>query len=92
MRIKVLYRKNLKMSEGKLAAQVAHAVKNLQMTLPGASTPIDSDIIVLTASDKKFTETVEMLKHEGYEYFVQIDKGLTEIPTGTMTTVAWIEK
>lgn len=92
MRIKVLYRKNLKMTEGKLASQVAHAVKNLQMTLLGASTPLDSDIIVLTASDKKFTEMVEMLESEGYEYFVQIDKGLTEIPTGTMTTVAWIEK
>lgn len=92
MKIKVLYRKNLKMTEGKLAAQVAHAVKNLQMTLLGASTPLDSDIIVLTASDKKFTEMVEVLKSEGYEYFVQVDKGLTEIPTGTMTTVAWIEK
>lgn len=80
------------MTEGKLASQVAHAVKNLQMTLLGASTPLDSDIIVLTASDKKFTEMVEMLESEGYEYFVQIDKGLTEIPTGTMTTVAWIEK
>ena len=29
MRIKVIYKKNLKMSEGKVAAQIAHAVKNL---------------------------------------------------------------
>jgi peptidyl-tRNA hydrolase len=41
MRIKAIYIKNLKMSEGKIAAQVAHVVKNL------GQTPIDCDIIVL---------------------------------------------
>ena len=29
MKIKAIYIKNLKMSEGKVAAQIAHAVKNL---------------------------------------------------------------
>ena len=38
------------MSEGKVAAQIAHAVKNLGIT------PVDSDIIVLKVSDKKFDE------------------------------------
>ena len=46
MRIKAIYIKNLKMSEGKVAAQVAHAIKNLGIT------PIDSDIIVLAVSRK----------------------------------------
>jgi peptidyl-tRNA hydrolase len=52
MRIKAIYIKNLKMSEGKVAAQVAHAVKNLGIT------PIDSDIIALAVSRKKFSELI----------------------------------
>jgi peptidyl-tRNA hydrolase len=80
MRIKVIYKKNLKMSEGKVAAQVAHAVKNLGLT------PTDCDIIVLKVSDKKFDELI--LEKECY---IQIDKGLTEVESGTQTAAAWIE-
>jgi peptidyl-tRNA hydrolase len=80
MRIKVIYKKNLKMSEGKVAAQVAHAVKNLGIT------PIDCDIIVLKVSDKKFDELI--LERECY---IQTDKGLTEVKLGTQTAAAWIE-
>lgn len=79
MRIKVIYRKNLKMSEGKVAAQVAHAVKNL------GPTPIDCDIVVLKVSDKKFNEMIVE-----QECYVQTDKGLTEVESGTQTAAAWI--
>ena len=86
MRIKAIYRKNLKMSEGKVAAQVAHAVKNL------ATTPFDIDIIVLKVSDKKFDELVEENKDNGYAlFYLQRDKGLTEVEQGTATAAAWIE-
>ncbi len=81
MNIKVFYRKNLKMSTGKVASQVAHAVKNLGIT------PADSNIIVLKASNKRFNELVEIHK-DGY---VQIDKGLTEVDVDTKTAIAWIE-
>lgn len=86
MKVKAIYRKNLKMSEGKVAAQVAHAVKNL------GTTPFDIDIIVLKVSDKKFYELVEENKDNGYAlFYLQKDKGLTEVEQGTATAAAWIE-
>lgn len=81
MRIKAIYRKNLKMPEGKVASQIAHAVKNLGLT------PLDSDIIVLSVSDKKFFELIE----ENKGCFVQKDKGLTIVAPNTETAAAWIE-
>ena len=81
MRIKAIYRKNLKMTEGKVAAQVAHAVKNLGIT------PTDSDIIVLRVSDKKFNELTQ-----SNDCYIQVDKGLTEVEGQTPTAAAWIEK
>ena len=69
------------MSEGKIAAQVAHAVKNLE------ETPIDISIVVLKVSDKKFGE----LTAEN-DCYIQTDLGFTEVDAGTQTAAAWIEK
>lgn len=81
IRIKAIYIKNLKMSEGKVAAQIAHAVKNLGIT------PTDCNIIVLGVSRKKFGELITEKN-----CYVQIDKGLTEVDQGTQTAAAWIDR
>jgi peptidyl-tRNA hydrolase len=81
MRIKSVYKRNLNMSVGKVASQIAHAVKNLGIT------PTDCDIIVLKVSDKKFDELVQ----EHPNGYVQVDKGLTIVESGTATAMAWIE-
>lgn len=80
MKIKAIYRKNLKMSEGKVASQIAHAVKNLGVT------PVDINIVVLKVSDKKFDEYIAEK-----DCYIQSDKGLTEVNKGTQTAAAWIE-
>jgi peptidyl-tRNA hydrolase len=80
MRIKTIYRKNLKMTPEKMASQVAHAVKGLGITDKGCA------IIVLGVSDKKFNELVA-----ANECYVQVDRGLTQVPAGTQTSAAWIE-
>jgi len=81
MKIKAIYKKNLKMPEGKVASQIAHAVKNL------GETPADCDIIVLKVSDKKFKELTE----EHPDCYIQKDKGLTVVESGTATAAAWID-
>lgn len=84
MRIKVFYRKNLKMSSGKLAAQTGHAVLGLQ--------PIKHEsIVVLEASDKKFFELVKELQTKGIRHHVVTDAGYTEVEPGTNTCVAYVE-
>ena len=81
MRIKAIYRKNLKMSEGKVAAQVAHAVIGLGATDPRCT------IVVLGVSDKKFRE---LIQREGA--YCHADLGYTEVPQGEETCAAWIEE
>ena len=64
----------------KVAAQIAHAVKNL------GTTPTDCDIIVLGVSTTKFNELTAQ-----HECYIQKDKGLTEVESGTATAAAWID-
>jgi peptidyl-tRNA hydrolase len=80
MRIKVIYRKNLKMSVGKIAAQTTHAVIGLGITDPLCT------IIVLGVSDKKFKE----LTNE-YDCYIHQDFGYTEVKENESTCAAWID-
>ncbi len=88
MRVKVIYRRNLKMSEAKVAAQVAHAVVGLGVTDPTCT------IIVLSVSDAKFFEMVYLPNDSTLDErycFVQKDYGYTEVEEGTQTAAAWEE-
>lgn len=96
MKIKCLYRKNLKLSDQKLAAQTGHVVGNLlRLNDEYGFGKINKDttIIVLKASDKKFEEKRQELEQSDPPiiYYLQVDKGFTEIPEGTETVIGWIE-
>jgi hypothetical protein len=81
MRVKTLYRKSLKMTDNKMASQVAHAVIGLGVTA------LDCTIIVLGVSDTKFNESC--FDHDCY---VHTDLGLTEVEEGTQTALAYYEE
>lgn len=89
MKIKIYYRKSLKLSEGKLAAQVGHVCKELGRILP--SIPEDDVIIVLGVSDTKYKELSLQYQTEGLFWYQQIDSGMTEIIKGTPTCFGYIE-
>lgn len=79
MNIKVFYRRNLKMSEGKLAAQVGHCIANMAMKYENFDLP--HKIVVLKASDAKFEELKSSADH------VQVDLGYTEVDPDTETVL-----
>ena len=88
MKIKILYRKNLKMSPGKLAAQAVHAAMGLYFEVGGDIIDHMTSVVVLGVSDKKFVEEATV---NGASYTV-IDAGYTELPAGTETCVAFLEE
>jgi len=83
-KIKLLVRRNLKMTDNKLAAQCVHAAIGLYKKDPQDHWKC----VVLDASDKKFDEAKE--KHP--EAYVVTDAGYTEVPAGSETVLAWWER
>lgn len=83
-RIKILARKNLKMSPGKLAAQAVHAA--LALTSLEKLDPLQS-VVVLEVTDRKFNEKIN---GEGKLAVVR-DAGYTEVAPGTLTCLAFLE-
>lgn len=86
MKLKILYRKNLKMSPGKIAAQAVHAATGIgheYATMP---------VVVLSVSDKKFNDQCSLLANGKQCFHIVTDAGHTEVEPGTMTCVAYYEK
>jgi peptidyl-tRNA hydrolase len=80
MKLKIYYRRNLKMSPGKLAAQCVHAATGM------GHTDYSMPVVVLSASDVKFRE-----KSVVNGTFTVFDAGHTELDPGTATCVAAYE-
>ena len=83
-RVKILARKNLKMSSGKLTAQAVHAA--LALTSLEKLDPLQS-VVVLEVTDRKFNEKIN---GEGKLAVVR-DAGYTEVAPGTLTCLAFLE-
>lgn len=81
MRIKVIYIKNLKMSEGKIASQCCHAVLGLNHDYSQIK-----KVVALGVSLNKFKELTEE-----NTCYIQVDSGFTEVDSGTQTAAAWLE-
>lgn len=90
MKFKIYYNKNLKMSEGKLAAQVAHVSKELGRLIE--SVPQEDVIVVLGLSATKFFIKVDELTYSNKLVWFQVDNGLTEVPEGTITACGFVEE
>ena len=78
------------MSEGKLAAQVAHACIGLRDNYNDIEW--NGRIVVLKSSDIQFQDACNQLYAKDIPYYIQEDWGLTEIEEGTETTVAFYEE
>lgn len=87
MKIVCYYNKNLKMSEGKLSAQIGHITKELGRKLN--SEPQEDIIVVLGLRFNKFKEKLDEIKSK--THYVQVDLGFTEVQKGTITAFGYIE-
>jgi len=84
MRIKILVRRNLKLTPGKQSAQCVHAALALYKMEPRAY----HSCVVLEVSDKKFQEAIS--SHSLIS--VVEDAGYTEVSPGTRTALAFYEE
>ena len=90
MRIKIHFRKNLKMSPEKLASQCGHVAKEIGRMM--ASNARADKIIVLGVSDSKYRKLCEEFQREGILWYEQVDSGLTEVIAGTSTAFGYVEE
>lgn len=93
MRIKCYYNKNLKMSAGKLAAQVGHVVIGLCNYHTSLDKSGYNEIVVLSASPTRLNiiRLAQQVVHKRF-VFTQVDMGLTEVAEGTETVIGLVEE
>lgn len=89
MRIVVYYRKNLKMSPGKMASQVGHVCKELGKTM--TSEAKEDTIIVLGVRDNKYSQLKQMTCYADFPLYEQVDLGYTELTANTPTCFGYID-
>lgn len=88
MRIKVYYNANL--SQGKSASQAAHACMGL-LAKYNVTYNTEDVCIALQLSTTKLKEKIDELANNDYDYYIQKDKGLTEVEPNTETAIAYVE-
>lgn len=77
----VLVNKDLKMSRGKIAAQVAHAVARVDVPAPRT-------VIVLRASTEQLHNLDTYLERMNLPHHLYIDEGMNEVPAMSATALA----
>lgn len=82
MIFKIMYNKNLKMNPGKLASQVAHVACELSLLVGDKP----DKVIVLECRESKLKS---LSANDAVVY--QYDLGYTEVESGTLTAVGWVE-
>lgn len=80
-KIYVLVNSELPMSEGKAAAQVAHAVARLDITAPRT-------VIILDATTEQLHNLDSYLKFTEVKHHLYIDEGVNEVPPMSATAMA----
>ncbi|QFR59207.1 hypothetical protein 2018Mat167_0715 [Vibrio phage ICP1] len=92
MKIKIYYRKNLKLSPQKLAAVCTHIGKELGKFC-GDIVAWNDVVVVLSSSDKKFEEYKQYcFDNEKVLYHIHVDRGYTEVDPNTECVIGWIEE
>lgn len=77
----VVVNKDLKMSRGKMAAQVAHAVARLEMGVP-------KKVIILEGSTEQLHNLDAYVENTDYCRALYIDEGVNEVPAMSVTAIA----
>jgi peptidyl-tRNA hydrolase len=94
-RIKILVRRNLKMSPGKVAAQSVHGVLGLASVLEASSAELlmmaNLTTVTLDASNQKFWQTKKELDESGTPLYLFEDAGYTEVEKNTATVLVFLE-
>jgi len=94
-RIKILVRRNLKMSPGKVAAQSVHAVLALASIMKASPAELlqmaNLTTVTLDASNQKFWKVKKELEENGIPCYAFEDAGYTEVENNTVTVLAFLE-